>query len=152
MPAAEPARTRATRPCCNPGSPSATPAPATTRPPPAPCSPPQTAHDRINPTEPAPRWLNFLTAAEISGLAAITQQAMEHLADAETATTQALTFLEPGLRRSHAYYSVQLTELQIAQGNTAGARTTVAAVDTTKVSSQNSTGRLATVRRTLATA
>ncbi|MER5358520.1 transcriptional regulator [Streptomyces sp. NPDC002785] len=28
----------------------------------------QTAHDRINPSEPAPRWLNFLTAAEISGL------------------------------------------------------------------------------------
>ncbi|MFJ7258385.1 twin-arginine translocation signal domain-containing protein [Streptomyces sp. NPDC098085] len=112
----------------------------------------QTAHDRINPTEPAPRWLNFLTAAEISGLAAITHQAMGHLADAETATTQALTLLEPGLRRSHAYYSVQLTELQIAQGNTAGARTTVAAIDTTKVSSQNSTGRLATVRRTLATA
>ncbi|WP_229846497.1 hypothetical protein [Streptomyces atratus] len=112
----------------------------------------QTAHDRIDPIAPAPRWLNFLTAAEISGLAAITHQAMGHLADAETATAQALTLLDPGLRRSRAYYSVQLAELQIARGNMAGARTTASAIDTTRVSSQSITGRLATVHRTLAAA
>ncbi|MEV0488771.1 hypothetical protein [Streptomyces atratus] len=112
----------------------------------------QTAHDRIDPTEPAPRWLNFLTTAEVSGLAAITHQAMGHLANAETATSQALTLLEPGLRRSRAYYSVQLAELQIAQGNTTGARTTAAAVDTSQVSSQSITGRLAAVHHALSTA
>ncbi|WP_405721024.1 hypothetical protein [Streptomyces sp. NBC_00046] len=77
---------------------------------------------------------------------------MGHLADAETATTQALTLLEPGLRRSHAYYSVQLAELQLAQGNTTDARTTAAAIDTTHVGSRAITGRLATVHRTLAAA
>ncbi|WP_331734878.1 hypothetical protein OHA19_45250 (plasmid) [Streptomyces sp. NBC_00012] len=112
----------------------------------------QAAHDRIDPAEPAPRWLNFLTAAEISGLTAITHQAMGHLADAETATTQALTLLEPGLRRSHAYYSVQLAELQLAQGNTTDARTTAAAIDTTHVGSRAITGRLATVHHTLTAA
>ncbi|MFD4863515.1 hypothetical protein [Streptomyces atratus] len=77
---------------------------------------------------------------------------MGHLAAAETATAQALTLLEPGLRRSRAYYSVQLAELQIAQGNTEGARTTAAAIDTTQVSSQSITSRLAAVCHTLATA
>ncbi|MFD9601750.1 hypothetical protein [Streptomyces sp. NPDC059970] len=43
-------------------------------------------------------------------------------------------------------------ELQIAQGNTTGARTTAAAIDTTQVNSQSITSRLAAVRRTLATA
>ncbi|MDK0517497.1 hypothetical protein [Streptomyces sp. ML-6] len=112
----------------------------------------QTAHDRIDPTQPAPRWLNFLTTAEISGLAAITHQAMGHLADAETATAQALTLLEPGLRRSHAYYTVQLAELQLAQGNTTDAHTTTAAIDTTHIGSRAITDRLATLHRALATA
>ncbi|MGY3056719.1 tetratricopeptide (TPR) repeat protein [Streptomyces sp. TE3672] len=112
----------------------------------------QAAYDRITPTEPAPRWLNFLTAAEISGLAAITHQAMGRLADAETATTQALTLLEPRLRRSRAYYSVQLAELQLAQGNTTDARTTATTIDTTHIGSRAITSRLATVHRTLAAA
>ncbi|MGW8881630.1 hypothetical protein ACWGPC_54020, partial [Streptomyces mirabilis] len=89
---------------------------------------------------------------EISGLAAITHQAMGRLADAETATTQALTLLEPRLRRSRAYYGVQLAELQLAQGNTAGARTTAATIDAAHIGSRAITSRLATVLRALAAA
>ncbi|WP_073786277.1 hypothetical protein [Streptomyces sp. CB01580] len=112
----------------------------------------QNAYDCIDPAEPAPRWLNFLTAAELHGLAAITHQAMGHLIDAETATTQALTLLEPQLRRSRAYCTVQLAELQLAQGNTNTATTTVATIDTTPISSQNNTARLTALRHTLTAA
>ncbi|MFB7919258.1 hypothetical protein [Streptomyces sp. NPDC056061] len=71
---------------------------------------------------------------------------------ASAATTQALTLLEPRLRRSRAYYTVQLAELQLAQGNTTTAATTAALIDTTHISSQNITDRLTALRHTLTNA
>ncbi|MFF9638731.1 hypothetical protein ACF1D2_29655 [Streptomyces bacillaris] len=112
----------------------------------------ETAHDRFDTAEPAPPWLRFLDAAEIAGLAAIAHQATGRLPDAATATAQALRLLGPSMHRNRAYYGVQLAELQLAQGDTTGARATAASVDTVAVSSPRIADRLATVHRLLATA
>ncbi|WP_232838773.1 hypothetical protein [Streptomyces geranii] len=110
----------------------------------------QRAHDRFDTAAPPPPWLKFLDAAEISGLAAIAHQAMGQLTDAEIATAQALQLLPKGMRRNRAYYSVQLAELQVAQGNLHLAEETAAAIDTSALSSQRITARLAAVHRAIA--
>ncbi|WP_241837723.1 hypothetical protein [Streptomyces sp. CB02115] len=110
------------------------------------------AHDRFDTTAPPPPWLRFLDAAEIAGLAAIAHRATGRLPDAERATAQALVLLGPSMHRSKAYYGVQLAELQLAQGDTASARTTAAKVVTTAVSSPRIAQRLATVHHKLAAA
>jgi tetratricopeptide (TPR) repeat protein len=108
------------------------------------------AYDRADGTTPPP-WLRFLDGAELAGLAAIAHQALGRLPDAETATAQALELLAPSMRRSRAFYAVQLAELQVAQGHLDRAATTVADIDTGALSSQRITERLAVVHRTLAT-
>jgi tetratricopeptide (TPR) repeat protein len=112
----------------------------------------ETAHDRFDAAGSAPPWLRFLDAAEIAGLGAIAHQAMGRLPDAEIATAQALQLLAPNMRRNRVYYGVQLAELQVAQGDISRAKATVAAIDTTAVSSRRIGDRLATVHRALATA
>ncbi|MFM9449126.1 hypothetical protein [Streptomyces acidiscabies] len=109
----------------------------------------ETAYDRFDTAPPAPSWLVFLDASEISGLSAIAHRAMGRLPAAEDATVQALRTLPPARRRNRAYYSVQLSEVQAAQGNTAGAAATLAAVDTSTLSSQRIADRITAVRRTL---
>ena len=108
------------------------------------------AYDRADGTTP-PTWLRFLDGAELAGLAAIAHQALGRLPDAETATAQALELLAPSMRRSRAFYAVQLAELQVAQGHLDRAATTVADIDTGALSSQRITERLAVVHQTLAT-
>ncbi|MFD3922863.1 hypothetical protein [Streptomyces sp. NPDC058595] len=110
----------------------------------------EAAYDRVTDNEPAPPWLRFVDAAEIAGLGAIAHQAMGRLPDAELATAQALRLLTPDMRRNRVYYSVQLAELQAAQGDMSGAQATIGVLDTTAVSNQRIVDRLAAVRRTLA--
>ncbi|MCZ0984062.1 twin-arginine translocation signal domain-containing protein [Streptomyces diastatochromogenes] len=107
------------------------------------------AYDRVDPGQPAATWLAFLTPAELSGLAAIAHQAMGHYDHAEAATVQALDLLPPTMRRSRTYYSVQLAELQLAQGEHEQAAATVAGIDASSLDSRRITDRLATVHRTL---
>ncbi|MFF8317918.1 twin-arginine translocation signal domain-containing protein [Streptomyces bobili] len=107
------------------------------------------AYDRVDTTAPAPTWLSFLTPAELSGLAAITHQALGHYDRAEAATVQALHLLPGAMRRNKAYYSVQLAELQLAQGEREQAAATVTDLDASSLDSRRITDRLATVRRTL---
>jgi hypothetical protein len=107
------------------------------------------AYDRVNTTASAPTWLAFLTEAELSGLAAITHQALGQYDRAEASTVQALQLLPPSMRRSRAYYSVQLAELQLAQGEPERAAATVTALDHSSLDSRRIADRLAAVQRTL---
>ncbi|MFE2640942.1 hypothetical protein ACFXKS_39470 [Streptomyces scopuliridis] len=109
----------------------------------------EAAHDKFGTADPAPPWLRFLDAAEISGLAAIAHQAMGRLPDAELVTAQTLQLLPAAMRRNRVYYGVQLAELQLAQGNTEHARITAATVDTTAVSSRRIADRLTAVQHAL---
>lgn len=109
------------------------------------------AYDRVDAAGPAPTWLGFLSPAELSGLAAITYEALGQYDRAEAATTQALRLLPPSMRRSHAYYSVQLAELQLTQRDRAQAAATVQALDASSLDSRRIAGRLAAVQRTLTT-
>ncbi|NUK26006.1 twin-arginine translocation signal domain-containing protein [Streptomyces lunaelactis] len=109
------------------------------------------AYDRVDAAGPAPTWLGFLSPAELSGLAAITYEALGQYDRAEAATTQALRLLPPSMRRSHAYYSVQLAELQLTQRDRAQAAATVQALDASSLDSPRIAGRLAAVQRTLTT-
>ncbi|MGW1328295.1 hypothetical protein ACWD64_37915, partial [Streptomyces antibioticus] len=93
--------------------------------------------------------LSFLNPAELSGLAAITHQALGHYDRAEAATVQALDLLPEPMRRNRTYYSVQLAELQLAQGEREQAAATVSGIDASSLDSRRITDRLATVRRTL---
>ncbi|MFI7352124.1 twin-arginine translocation signal domain-containing protein [Streptomyces sp. NPDC049936] len=107
------------------------------------------AYDRIETAAPAPTWLSFLNPAELSGLAAITHQALGNYDRAEAATVQALDLLPEPMRRNRTYYSVQLAELQLAQGEREQAAATVSGIDASSLDSRRITDRLATVRRTL---
>jgi tetratricopeptide (TPR) repeat protein len=104
------------------------------------------AFDRVGEDVPPP-WLAVVAEAELSGLAAIAQQAMGQYARAEAATTQALGLMAPTLRRNRAYYTVQLAELQLAQGHRDQAASTAAAIDATAIDSPRIGDRLATVHR-----
>ena len=106
------------------------------------------SYDKVT-AEPAPPWLAFLTPAELSGLAAIALGAMGAYDRAEDTTVQALDLLGPGMRRNRTYYTVQLAELQLAQGDHRRAATTAAGIDAETVTSRRISGRLATVRRTV---
>ncbi|WP_241266785.1 hypothetical protein [Streptomyces scabichelini] len=75
---------------------------------------------------------------------------MGRLPDAQIATAQALELLAPSMRRSRAFYGVQLAELHVAQGDLDRAATTVAAIDAAAISSRRIGERLAVVHRTLA--
>ncbi len=107
------------------------------------------AYDRVDAAGPAPSWLTFLSAGELSGLAAIAHQALGHYRPAQAATVQALHLLPPAMRRSRAYYGVQLAELHLARGEHEQAAHTVAALQHTSLDSRRITGRLAAVQRTL---
>ncbi|MEV5348928.1 hypothetical protein [Streptomyces achromogenes] len=109
----------------------------------------EAALDRFDTAPPPPPWLRFLGAAEISGLAAIAHRAMGRLAEAERATAQALQLMPAAMRRNRAYYGVQLAELQVALGDLDQARTTVARIETTALSSQRIADRLTAVHRAL---
>ncbi|MEV5982868.1 hypothetical protein [Streptomyces sp. NPDC052114] len=109
------------------------------------------AYDRITPGPPPASWLNFLSAAEVSGLAAIAHRALGRYAEAEAATAQALTLLPPSMRRQHILYGVQLAELQLAQGEREQAAHTITRLDAASLDSSRITGRLATVQRALTT-
>ena len=75
---------------------------------------------------------------------------MGQLTDAEIATAQALQLLPKGMRRNRAYYSVQLAELQVAQGNLHRGEETAARIDTSALSSQRIAARLAAVHHAIA--
>jgi hypothetical protein len=60
---------------------------------------------------------------------------------------QALGLMAPTLRRNRAYYTVQLAELQLAQGHRDQAASTAAAIDATAIDSPRIGDRLATVHR-----
>ncbi|WP_331727130.1 twin-arginine translocation signal domain-containing protein (plasmid) [Streptomyces sp. NBC_01213] len=107
------------------------------------------AYDRVDTGVTAPTWLAFLSAGELSGLAAITHQALGLYDRAEASTAQALELLPPSMRRSRAYYGVQLAELQLAQGEREQAADTVTRIDHSCLDSRRISGRLATVQRTL---
>ncbi|MFE7451478.1 hypothetical protein [Streptomyces griseus] len=109
----------------------------------------EAAYDRFDTAAPPPPWLRFLDAAEISGLSAIAHRAMGRLPDAEIATARALQLLPSNMHRNRAYYGVQLAELQIAQGDLTRATATVAAIDTSALSSRRIGDRLATIHHTL---
>ena len=53
------------------------------------------------------------------------------------------------MRRSRAYYAVQLAELQLAQGDRERAAATTNAVDASSLDSRRISGRLADLRHTL---
>ncbi|MFF0142701.1 twin-arginine translocation signal domain-containing protein, partial [Streptomyces sp. NPDC005227] len=107
------------------------------------------AYDRVNTAATAPTWLAFLSPAELSGLAAITHQALGQYDRAEASTAQALELLPPSMRRSRAYYGVQLAELQLAQGEREQAAATVSRLDHSSLDSRRISDRLTAVRRTL---
>lgn len=107
------------------------------------------AYDHVDTAAPAPTWLAFLSPAELSGLAAITHQALGQYDRAEAATAQALHLMPASMRRSRAYYGVQLAELQLAQGEREKAAATASALDHSSLDSRRITDRLTTVRRTL---
>ncbi|MEF3119490.1 tetratricopeptide repeat protein [Streptomyces chrestomyceticus] len=109
------------------------------------------AYDRVDTAGPAPTWLGFLSEGELSGLAAITHQALGHYDQAQAATVQALHLLPPAMRRSRAYYGVQLAEIHLAQGEHEQAAHTIATLDATSLDSRRITGRLAAVQHTLTT-
>ncbi|MFI2241124.1 hypothetical protein [Streptomyces chrestomyceticus] len=109
------------------------------------------AYDRVDTAGPAPTWLGFLSEGELSGLAAITHQALGHYDQAQAATVQALDLLPPAMRRSRAYYGVQLAEIHLAQGDREQAVHTIATLDATSLDSRRITGRLAAVQHTLTT-
>ena len=106
------------------------------------------AYDRV-PDGPAPAWLQFLSAAELSGLAAIAHQAMGQYGPAEAATTRALALLPPPMRRNRAYYTTQLAELQLAQGDHERAAATAGTVDASSLDSNRISGRLDRIRQRL---
>ncbi|MFJ2752806.1 hypothetical protein [Streptomyces sp. NPDC087297] len=108
-------------------------------------------YDRVNAAAPAPTWLAFLDEGELSGLAAIAHQAMGQFDRAEASTVQAVKLLPPSMRRSRAFYSVQLAELQLARGDRQRAAATVAALDHSSLDSRRISDRLAIVQRTLTT-
>lgn len=108
----------------------------------------QQAFDRVT-ADQADAWLAFLTAAELSGLAAIAHQALGRYDHAEAATADALDLLAPAMRRSRAYYGVQLAELQLARGERELASATAAAVDSSSLDSPRIGGRLTAIHRTL---
>ena len=101
------------------------------------------------PHGPAPAWLQFLSAAELSGLAAIAHQAMGQYGPAEAATTRALALLPPPMRRNRAYYTTQLAELQLAQGDHERAAATAGTVDASSLDSNRISGRLDRIRQRL---
>ncbi|MEV6456532.1 MULTISPECIES: tetratricopeptide repeat protein [Streptomyces] len=107
------------------------------------------AYDRVDTAATAPTWLAFLSPAELSGLAAITHQALGQYDRAEASTAQALELLPPSMRRSRAYYGVQLAELQLARGEREQAAATVTRLDHSSLDSRRIADRLAAVRRTL---
>lgn len=107
------------------------------------------AYDRINSADPAPSWLTFLNPGELSGLAAITHQALGHYDRAEAATAQALALLPGSMRRNHTYYSVQLAELQLLQKEREKAAATAGGIDLSSLDSRRITDRLAAVHRAL---
>lgn len=107
------------------------------------------AYDRVNPGQTVPPWLAFLSPAELSGLAAITHRALGQYDRAEAATVQALQLLPSAMRRNHTLYSVQLAELQLAQGEREQAAATVDAIDATSLDSRRISGRLSVLQRTL---
>lgn len=107
------------------------------------------AYDRVDAAAPAPTWLAFLSAGELSGLAAIAHQALGAYDRAEASTAQAVELLPPSMRRSRAFYGVQLAELQLAQGDRERAAATVAVLDHSSLDSRRISDRLATVQRTL---
>lgn len=105
------------------------------------------AYDRV--TGEPPAWLAFLGPAELSGLAAITHQALGDNARAAAATTQAIELLPPTMRRSRAYYGVQLAELQLVLGEREQAAATINGLDPRSLDSRRINSRLLTVQRTL---
>ncbi|MBT2469373.1 twin-arginine translocation signal domain-containing protein [Streptomyces sp. ISL-66] len=107
------------------------------------------AYDRVNAAATAPTWLAFLSEGELSGLAAIAHQAMGQYDRAEASTVQALDLLPSSMRRSRAFYGVQLAELHLLQGDREGAAATVAALDHSSLDSRRIADRLANVQRTL---
>ncbi|MEV5598895.1 hypothetical protein [Streptomyces sp. NPDC052496] len=107
------------------------------------------AYDRVDAAGSAPSWLRFLSAGELSGLAAIAHQALGHYRPAQAATVQALHLLPPAMRRSRAYYGVQLAELHLAQGEREQAAHTVAALNNASLDSRRIASRLAAVQHTL---
>lgn len=110
------------------------------------------AYDRIVTDTPVPTWLAFLDPAELSGLAAIAHRALGRYDQAEHATVQALDLMPESMRRNRTYYTVQLAELQLAQGEREQAAASVAALDVAALGSRSITDRLADVRTRLATA
>lgn len=107
------------------------------------------AYDRVDPNAPAPAWLDFLSAAELSGLAALTHQALGQYDHAEAATVQALQMLPAPMRRQRTLYGVQLAELQLAQGEREQATATIHQLDATSLDSRRITDRITAVQRAL---
>ncbi|MFK8851737.1 hypothetical protein [Streptomyces sp. Ac-502] len=62
-----------------------------------------------------------------------------------------MDLLPPAMRRSRAYYGVQLAEIHLAQSEHEQAAHTVAALDATSLDSRRITGRIAAVQHTLTT-
>lgn len=110
------------------------------------------AYDRVPVGGPPAVWLNFLNAAEVSGLAAHAQRELGSYDHAEAAATQALGLLPPALRRSRAYIQVQLAELQVLNSEREGAAATLAEIETPSLVIPRLTGRITAVRRIVAAA
>lgn len=100
-------------------------------------------------TDPGPAWLAFLGPAELSGLAAITHQALGDHRRAAACTEQTLTLLPDSMVRSRAYYGVQLAELRLALGEREQAAATVHDLDPGTLGSRRISIRLRTVQRAL---
>ncbi|MER5757694.1 transcriptional regulator [Streptomyces sp. NPDC002082] len=107
------------------------------------------AYDRVTPGIPAQAWLGFLSPAELSGLAALTHQALGQYDHAEAATIQALKLLPAPMRRQRTLYTVQLAELQLAQGERDQAAATITQLDSSSLDSRRITDRITAVQRTL---
>lgn len=107
------------------------------------------AYDRISPGTPAPAWLDFLSPAELSGLAALTHQALGRYDHAEAATARALEMLPAPMRRQRTLYGVQLAELQLVQGERDQAAATIDQLTSASLDSRRITDRIIAVQRAL---
>ncbi|MFE6777135.1 hypothetical protein [Streptomyces sp. NPDC057702] len=99
------------------------------------------AYDRVSAAD-AASWLAFLTPAELRGLGALAHQSAGQYGRAEALTAEARGLLGSGFPRNHAYYTVLLGELQLAQGKRDAAKATAATLHSAPIDSVRITSRL----------
>ncbi|MFI9718273.1 hypothetical protein ACIHFE_01260 [Streptomyces sp. NPDC052396] len=99
------------------------------------------AYDRADITT-AVSWLAFISPAELNGLSAIAHQSVGRYDRAERLVSQTLEILGPQFGRNRTYYTVLLSELQLAGGDVERAAATISEVRIEKVTSSRISSRV----------